>query len=197
MTVVETDRIEMAQSSDDERTLDMMFEWLENVPVPEGYKTEIVGGHIFMSPQRDNHWDIIADVYDQLRTKYPRRRLKSDVRIDYPGHLNGFATDLTLVSEGAKKNDKGHWLCQDVEFVMEVISRSTGMNDYGQKKAAYAEAEVPVYLIVDPYTRKCVLHTLPVDGEYTAEQRFTFGDPVDLTKTPLDITLATDEFPTE
>lgn len=31
MTVVDTDRIEMADSSD-ERTLDMMFEWLEPTP---------------------------------------------------------------------------------------------------------------------------------------------------------------------
>ncbi len=42
MTVLE-DRIEMAESGD-ELTLDMMFEWLEKMPVPEGYKAEIVGG---------------------------------------------------------------------------------------------------------------------------------------------------------
>lgn len=61
MTVVETDRIVMADSSD-ERDLDSMFEWLEKMPVPEGFKTEIVGGHIFMSPQRDTHWEIILDI---------------------------------------------------------------------------------------------------------------------------------------
>ncbi|MFI6103736.1 hypothetical protein [Streptomyces sp. NPDC051310] len=48
MTVVESDRIHMAKS-DDERTLDDMFEGLERMPVPEGYQAEIVGGHIFMS----------------------------------------------------------------------------------------------------------------------------------------------------
>lgn len=50
MTVVDTDRIDMADISD-ERTLDMMFEWLE--PVPEGFKVEIVEGTVHMSPQRD------------------------------------------------------------------------------------------------------------------------------------------------
>jgi hypothetical protein len=54
MTVLE-DRIEMAESGD-ELTLDMMFEWLEKMPVPEGYKAEIVGGHVFMTPQRDTHF---------------------------------------------------------------------------------------------------------------------------------------------
>ena len=115
MTVLE-DRIEMAESGD-ELTLDMMFEWLEKMPVPEGYKAEIVGGHVFMTPQRDTHWDIIADIYYQLRAENPRKRLKSDVRIDYPGHLNGFASDVTLLAEGATKNDKGRWRCEDVVFI--------------------------------------------------------------------------------
>ena len=42
-----------------------------------------------------------------MRTKYPRKRLKSDVRIDYPGHLNGFATDVTVMAEGAAKAEGG------------------------------------------------------------------------------------------
>ncbi|MFJ8645899.1 Uma2 family endonuclease [Streptomyces sp. NPDC093546] len=193
MTVVDTDRIDMADSND-ERTLDEMFEALERMGVPEGYKAEIVGGHIFMSPQRDTHWDIIADIYDQLRTKHPRKRVKSDVRIDYPGHLNGFATDVTLIAADAAKNEKGLWHYEDVEFVAEVISRSTGMNDYGPKKSAYAAAKVPAYLIVDPYTGRCVLHTHPKGEEYTVDARFDFGEAIDLTDTPAGVVLDTSEF---
>ncbi|QGV79963.1 Uma2 family endonuclease [Streptomyces ficellus] len=194
MTVVDDDRIHMADSND-ERTLDDMFEALERMGVPEGYKAEIVGGHIFMSPQRDTHWDIILDIVEQLRTKHPRKRIKSDVRIDYPGHLNGFATDVTLVAEGATRDDKGLWHYQDVEFVAEVISRSTSMNDYGPKKDAYAAAGVPAYLIVNPYTGKCVLHTTPKDGAYPEPERFGFGKPVDLTDTPVGLVLDTTDFP--
>ncbi|GGX19334.1 hypothetical protein GCM10010297_46020 [Streptomyces malachitofuscus] len=71
-------------------TLDMMFDWLEGL-VPEVYKYEIVGGHVFFTPQRDTHWDITIGILEQLRAGYPLKRLRSDVRIDYPGHLNGFA----------------------------------------------------------------------------------------------------------
>ncbi|MER7108378.1 Uma2 family endonuclease [Streptomyces sp. NPDC000229] len=194
MTVVENDRIDMAESNH-EWTLDEMFEGLERMGVPEGFKTEIVGGNIFMTPQRDTHWDIILDIVEQLRTKHPRQRLKSDVRIDYPGYLNGLASDVTLLAEDASMTDKGLWRYQDVEFVAEVISRSTGMNDYGPKKTAYAAAEVPVYLIVDPYTGRCVLHTVPKGEEYTADARFDFGEPIDLTKTPVGLVLDTSEFP--
>lgn len=181
--------------SDDRVWLDEMFERLEKMPVPEGYKVEIVEGAIFMSPQRDTHWEIILDIVEQLRTKYPRRRVKSDVRVDYPGHLNGFASDVTLVKEDAEKDPRGLWNCEDVEFVAEVISKGTAHNDYEPKKTAYAVAEVPVYLIVDPYQRKCHLYTLPKDGEYIARLSISFGSDLDMTTTPLGLTLKTDEFP--
>ncbi|GGX23257.1 hypothetical protein GCM10010383_61870 [Streptomyces lomondensis] len=180
--------------ADDELTLDELFESLERT-TPEGYKVEIVEGAIFMSPQRDTHWEIILDIVEQLRTKYPRKRVKSDVRVDYPGHLNGFASDVTLVAEGAEKNEKGLWRCQDIEFVAEVISKGTAHNDYGPKKTAYALAEVPVYLIADPYQGKCHLYTQPKDGDYLTETTVVFGGGVDLNVTDIGLTLKTDEFP--
>lgn len=175
-----------------EQILDEMF---AQMSVPEGYKAEIVEGAIYMSPQRDTHWEIILDIVEQLRSKYPRKRLKSDVRIDYPGHLNGFATDVTLLAEGAVKTQSGNWRYEDVQFVAEVISRSTGANDYGPKLAAYAAAEVPVYLIADPYTGKCHVHTQPKEGSYISELTVGFGASLDLTGTPLGLTLTTGEFP--
>jgi len=181
--------------SDNTSTLDEMFERLETMPVPEGYKVEIVEGTVYMSPQRDTHWEIIADIYEQLRTKYPRQRVKSDVRIDYPGHLNGFATDVTVVAEGAVKTEGGHWSYEDVEFVAEVISKGTAANDYGPKKTAYATAEVPVYVIADPYQGRCHIYTDPKGSDYEVETKVAFGKDVDLTATPLGLVLKTDEFP--
>ncbi|MFF4551035.1 Uma2 family endonuclease [Streptomyces sp. NPDC001435] len=193
MTVLE-DRIAMAES-DNESTLDEMFERLETMPVPEGYKVEIVEGTVYMTPQRDTHWEIILDIVEQLRPKYPRKRVKSDVRIDYPGHLNGFATDVTVMAEGATKTETGHWRHEDVEFVAEVISKGTAANDYGPKKTAYATAEVPVYVIADPYQRRCHIYTQPKEGDYEIETTVPFGSDLDLTNTVVGLTLRTDEFP--
>ncbi|MGI5376275.1 Uma2 family endonuclease [Streptomyces sp. CA-251387] len=193
MTVLE-DRIEMAEESG-ELTLDLMFEWLEKMPIPEGTKVEIVGGNIFMSPQRHTHFQIVFDILEQLRTTYSRKRLASDVRIDFPGHLNGFACDVAAVAERSVKDDKGRWRYQDVEFVAEVISKDTAANDYGPKKTAYAVAQVPVYLIADPYQGKCHLFTQPRNGEYLSELSVAFGADVDMTTTLLGLTLKTDEFP--
>ncbi|PVC82740.1 Uma2 family endonuclease [Streptomyces sp. CS131] len=192
MTVVDTDRIDMADTSD-ERTLDEMFEWLE--PTPEGYKVEIVEGAVYMSPQRDTHWRIILGIVRQLLPRYEENRLLSDVRIDLPGHLNGFASDVVALSPDAVKGEDGRWRYQDIQFVAEVISKATAANDYGIKKAVYATAGVPVYLIVDPYTGTWHLHTLPKEDEYRSVLSLDFGTPVDLTSTVVGLTLATDAFP--
>ncbi len=113
------------------------------MPVPEGYKGEIVGGNIFMASQRDTHC---------------------------PGHLNGFASDVTLMAEDAATDDKGLWRYEDVEFVAEVISRKTGANDYGPKKDA------------------CTAST-------GASRAWASKDEIDLTGTVVGLVLNTDEFP--
>jgi Uma2 family endonuclease len=193
MTVLD-DRIGMAEERG-ELTLDVLFEGLEKLPVPGGTRVEIVGGNIFMAPQRQNDWEIVFGIAEQLRAKYPRKRLASDVRIDFPGHLNGFACDLAAMAERSVKDGKGRWRYQDVEFVAEVISKDTAGNDYGPKKDTYAAAEVPAYLIVDPYAGEWYLYSLPKDGTYHGRVSFPFGEDVDLTGTPVGLVLKTDEFP--
>lgn len=194
MTVLD-DRIAMAES-DNTRWLDEMFERLEKMPVPEGYKVEIVGGAVCMSPQRNAHWQIIFLIIKVLMGRFGADvQLVSDVRIDFPGHWNGLAPDVAKLRDGAKTDSKGRWQPADVEFIAEVISKDTGHKDYGPKKTAYALAEVPVYLIIDPYQGKCLLFTQPKEGDYLSETSVTFGGEVDMTTTPLGFTLKTDEFP--
>ncbi|QIY71762.1 Uma2 family endonuclease [Streptomyces sp. RLB1-33] len=190
MTVLE-DRIEMADS-DDMSALDRLFERLS---VPEGYRAEIVEGAVYMVPQRSIHWLIIRRIVRALDERFGMDAMVfSDVRIDFPGGLNGFCPDVAKLRDGAEQNSANHWLYQDVEFVAEVISKGTAANDYGPKKTAYATAEVPVFLVVDPYVGKCHVYTQPKDGEYVTETTVSFGGDVDLTTT-LGLTLKTDEFP--
>ncbi|WP_330305419.1 MULTISPECIES: Uma2 family endonuclease [unclassified Streptomyces] len=197
MTVLE-DRIAMADSIDSDAglTLDVMFEALEKMPVPEGYKVEIVGGNIYMAPQRDIHWQIIRRIVRALEDKFGMNvNVLSDVRIDFPGKLNGFAPDVAKLRDGSETSPEGRWQYEDVEFVAEVISKKTAAKDYGPKKLTYALAEVPVYLIVDPYQHRCRLFTQPKDGDYTTETKVAFGAAVDLTNTVVGLTLHTEDFP--
>ncbi|MFJ8821395.1 Uma2 family endonuclease [Streptomyces sp. NPDC102467] len=193
MTVELTDRINMADNNAEQ--LDEWFALLDRM-VPEGFKAEIVEGAVHMVPQRDVHWQITRRILYALDDRFGRdARVVSDVRIDFPGYQNGFCPDIAKFRDGAEPDDKGRWLHEDVEFVAEVISRGTGMNDYGPKKTAYAEAEVPIYLIADPYQGRCHVYTDPKGGEYRTESRLDFGDRLDLSYTVMDLTLDTTEFP--
>lgn len=195
MTVLE-DRIEIEMADENVERLDHWFEQLERMPVPEGYKVEIVGGNVHMTPQRDIHWETIREILWALEDRFGRRaRVFSDVRIDFPGHENGFCPDVAKLREGAAKDDQGRWRYEDVEFIAEVISKGTAQNDYGPKKTAYALAEVPVYLVADPYQGTCHVYTEPKKGGYTCELRVEYGTDVDMTTTPLALTLKTDDFP--
>ncbi|WP_338897586.1 Uma2 family endonuclease [Streptomyces sp. TG1A-60] len=190
MTVLE-DRIDMADIN--EQTLDELF---GQMSVPEGYKAEIVEGTIYMSPQRDVHWKTILAILQVLMERFGRGvNVLSDVRIDFPGRLNGYAPDVAKLRDDAEKDTKGRWRFQDVEFIAEVISTDTAKNDYGPKKTAYALAEVPVYLIADPYVGKCRLYTQPKDGDYVSDLSITYGGDVDMTITLLGLVLPTAEFP--
>lgn len=119
----------------------------------------------------------------------------SDVRIDFPGHENGFCPDVAVLRGSARKDDEGRWCHQDVEVIVEVISEGTAANDYGPKKAAYAVAEVPLYVIADPYQARCYVYTHPKNGDYVTRTKVDFGDTLDLTGTVADLTVGTGDFP--
>jgi Uma2 family endonuclease len=86
-------------------------------------------------------------------------------------------------------------------FVAEVISRDTAAKDFGPKKAGYAHTGVPAYLIADPYQRRCHLCTQPTKNEkdrfrsdYEVDLTVRYGQPIDLSETPAEIELDTEEF---
>lgn len=192
------ERIESRMANSDEPDLDELFELLEHMPVPDGYKVEIVEGTVFMTPQRDTHWQTIRRIIRAVEDRFGMDvNVLSDVRIDFPGHRNGFAPDVALLSRGARKDGLGRWRARDVEFVAEVISRGTAHNDYGPKMNAYAQAGVPVYVVADPYLRRCRVFTRPQGREYKQDCTVEYGEPVDLTGTVVGLVLETKDFPVE
>ncbi len=194
MTVEMTDRIKMGDA--EASALDEELALLERMTIPEGFKAEIVQGAVVVSPQRNTHWDIIELVLLQIKECFGRRsRTKSDVLLALPGFRNGFAPDLLKLSDTAEDDGTGRWRYQDVEFVLEVISRETRGNDYGTKLRTYATAGIPVYVIADPYTGKCHAYGTPDGERYESELTAKFGDELDLAPLGFDMRLATEDFP--
>lgn len=193
MTVVLDDRIEMAEI--DDLSLDEMFERLGEA-FPEGFKIEIIGGAVFVSPQRRRHWKIIRMILRQLEDHFGAdAEIDSDVRMDFPGGLNGLCPDLAKIFDEAEPDENDRFSPEDVELIVEIISRGTARNDYGSKKTLYARAGIPLYIIVDPYTGKCHAFGGPEGDVYENELTAKFGDPLDLKPLGLDLTLSTDKFP--
>ncbi len=79
---------------------------------------------------------------------------------------------------------------------MEITSKATAHNDRTTKVEGYAEAGVPLYLLVDLQASDgptITLHRVPKDGSYRVLSTGRFGDPVTLPE-PFDLTLAGREF---
>ncbi len=195
MTVGLIDGTEMAES--DELSLDEMFDGLEQA-FPEGFKVEIVEGAVYVTPQRYTHWEIIRRTCRQLENHYGEDvKILSDVRVDFPGELNGLCPELAKVADAAEPDDGGRFAPSDIELIVEVVSRKTAHNDYGPKMALYAQAGVPLYIVVDPYSAKCHAFSGPEGRTYENEITVKFGDPLDLSPLGLDLTLSTETFPRE
>ncbi|OEV05347.1 Uma2 family endonuclease [Streptomyces oceani] len=196
MTIEMSDRIDMAEA--DPSGLDEQLALLEQMTIPEGYKAEIVGGAVVVSPRRKKHWRIIELVLLQLkRTFGEEANTLSDVLLPLPGRGNSFSPDLLKLSDTADADESDSVNYQDVELVVEVISRQTRGNDYGPKCEVYASAQVPIYLIADPYTGKCHAFGRPNGETYENELTVKFGEDLDLTTLGMELRLETKKFPLE
>lgn len=175
-------------------TLDELFQRVESMQIPEDFHVEIIEGQIVMSPQRATHWTIILLFSQALLTECGPApgRVLSDVRIDFPGPLNGYAPDVALLTEDSATGGPKYHHSQ-VQLVVEVVSQSTRRDDYGIKLTTYATAEVPTYVIVDPTTAWIHVHSQPHQGHYTRANTYAFGTPLPLAIPP--VTVDTSDWP--
>lgn len=88
--------------------------------------------------------------------------------------------------------------CQPITMVLEVVSKSSVLQDYVVKRSIHAAGGIPAYLVIDPIMARCVLLTKPAgqgeEADYLGQQIIKFGDPVPLED--LGLELDTGEFGT-
>lgn len=160
----------------DSAELDAMFDEIENLNLPADYRVEIIEGEIVMNPQRKVHSTIIRLLSRALEDAFGlTANILWDVRIDFPGVLNGYVPDVALVREGAEEDDKGNHDYRDVEFIAEVVSKGSRRDDYTAKLSVYAAAGVPTYLIADPMTGLVHVYREPRGDKYVDQAGYAFG----------------------
>ncbi|MDX3387286.1 Uma2 family endonuclease [Streptomyces niveiscabiei] len=178
---------------------ELVWIW-ERTEAPKGCKVEIVGGVITVTPvQNLRHQTTVSDVFRLLcQGTDPEWRVVHHLGLAVPSRLELYVPDIAVVPRGAvPEGDVPFVPAAAALLVGEVTSTVTGENDRGRKAAGYAEAGVPLYLLVDgvaPGGPTVTLYGEPRDGVYRMLGARPFGEPVDL-PAPFNLTLGTSNLP--
>ncbi|MGW4893619.1 Uma2 family endonuclease [Kitasatospora sp. NPDC004240] len=175
------------------------WEALEGANLPSGYQVEITDGKIIMTPRRESRWEIVLSAAPQIKEQLAGHgRVLSDVMIDFPSTLFGYAPDLAVVAPGAERNDRGRFEWHDLEAVLEVVSPSGHDERHAKKVRTYAECGIPLYVVIDPAEEVCTVHGHPQrGGAYREAERVPFGNDLFLPLGERTLVLSTDGFPAD
>ncbi|MFI9785668.1 Uma2 family endonuclease [Kitasatospora sp. NPDC051984] len=157
---------------------------------------EFINGRIGVKPVPDgDHGEIIRWVSKRCMQHRPDLWLYAEQGLKVERYRAGHAKpDGALAHDGAFAG-QGEWADPDqVLMVVEVTSydADTHRRDRVEKPVAYAEAGIPVYLLIDRQAGTVTVHSEPRGDGYGNISTMDYGHEVVL-PTPLGITLDTEE----
>ncbi|WP_431929145.1 Uma2 family endonuclease [Amycolatopsis tucumanensis] len=171
-------------------------EW-QNLDVPEGWRAEITLAGVTLTPPVDTGRSrIAASVHRALVRSVPEDRAilqKLGVSIRSASRL--YVPGLVVVPhhELLSRPDNVPVPAEAAELVVEIVSQGNARTDRVEKLWAYAQAPVPLYLLIDRYAEpkpSVTLFSDPVDGHYRRSEQVSFGEEIRL-PAPFDLVLAT------
>lgn len=168
----------------------------EGLIVPEGFRAELIDGEIVLSPSGSRlHWRLMRAMAKQF-TPLEHWECVTEQTIRHPRFLDLPEPDLIVLPYSDEPDEDGDYHPADqVVFAAEVLSKNNAHNDEVKKAGLYARFGVPLYLIVDPFKGRCVLHLFPQGEVYTDQRLTAFGEPIEL-PSPLGFSLDTTVFRT-
>ncbi|MGH8880641.1 MAG: Uma2 family endonuclease, partial [Stackebrandtia sp.] len=104
-----------------------------------------------------------------------------------------FVPDITVTAPGVFDSSPSWAESGGVELVVEVTS-GRAEKDRKYKRLGYAEAGIPLYLLVDRDKRQVILFGEPDGGDYRASSAVEFGGKLRISE-PFDLLLDTERFP--
>ncbi|UUU31322.1 Uma2 family endonuclease [Streptomyces sp. CA-210063] len=180
---------------------DLVRIWQET-DAPEGCKVEIIEGIVTVAPPPSNAHNDIADLV--------QRRLYREIPEDWgiyqtlgtavPSRAGLYIPDLAVAPRAAlyAEGSDNYIPAAAAELVVEITSKSNASNDRIKKAAGYAQAGVPLYLLIDswaPGGPTVTLYGEPKGDVYRVLRAGKFGDAIELPE-PFAFTLDTSVFPT-
>ncbi|WP_069166167.1 Uma2 family endonuclease [Nocardia altamirensis] len=172
------------------------FEVLERASSEE-VSVELINGRIYVVPAPDGDHDVFA-VYvgDQIRDHRSDLRLFQERGLAIPAYRSGRARPDGVVAPRDYFRNQPPW--SDSAGVLMLVEITSGRErdadvDRTEKREAYAQGSIPVYLLLDRHRAEATVFWEPADGEYRHHETAKFGAPLRIPK-PLDFDLDTSEF---
>jgi Uma2 family endonuclease len=163
---------------------------------PEGVRLEFINGNIEVKAMPDgNHTSIYLWLARQCMQHRPDLDLAPERGVKAAAYRNGRAiADAVLVP---RHHLAGHGNWSDTEGVLMAVEitshdRDTDLRDRVDKPRGYAQAGIPVYLLVDRDNTEVTVFTQPENGRYQRKTAYPWGTPAPLPD-PVNIVLDTEE----
>ncbi|MFE7119222.1 Uma2 family endonuclease [Streptomyces sp. NPDC057654] len=163
---------------------------------PETVTLEFIDGKLEVKPVRDgDHGTIFMWLLRQCMQHRPELDLHPERGLRVETYRKGRARPDGALAPRRHFAGQGEWAEPDgVLMTVEVTSHDfdTDNRDRHEKRAAYAAAGIPVYLLIDREDCTLTVHSEPKDGKYRFQSLYDYGSTVEL-PAPVGITLDTEE----
>ncbi|MFD5320139.1 Uma2 family endonuclease [Streptomyces sp. NPDC127098] len=156
---------------------------LEGLDVPDGYRAEIVGEGIFVSPwSKGTYRPIMRSIVRQLTGHEPEGHVvdTAPFLFEFPGQSRAFGPDVHVSDEQATNIDSTRLPGDALSLVAELTSTATASVDRADKVERYGKAGVPVYVLVDMLEATVTVYSSPGEKGYERHTEIKFGDRVDI-----------------
>jgi Uma2 family endonuclease len=139
-----------------------------------------------------DHADIIFGLLLQLMPLVRERGWKiwNDVALFLGPQLGRYRPDLLVVPPDPTLWGKDHVFGKDTLLVVEVVSKSSSLDDHEVKPRGCALGKVPLYLVIDTFADRVRLLSRPGEKGYAHEVEVRLGEPLELPD-PWSLTLDT------
>ncbi|QOV47729.1 Uma2 family endonuclease [Streptomyces chromofuscus] len=178
---------------------DLVRIWQET-DAPEGCKVEIIEGIVTVAPPSSNAHNDIADLVQRsLYEVIPKEwGIYQTLGTAVPSRDGLYIPDIAVAPRQALRAEKRNYVAAEAaELIVEITSRSNASHDRIKKAAGYAQAGVPLYLLIDswaPGGPTITLYGEPRSAVYRVLHAGKFGVTVPLPK-PFALDLDTSDFP--
>ncbi|MFE2519622.1 Uma2 family endonuclease [Streptomyces mirabilis] len=149
-----------------------------------GHRVEILQGRLVVTPPPDGSHALslswLVEAFGGAGARKAGLRYVQGIGLWLPALSDDYAIpDFSVVDEDFRDAlvQKNCYAPNVFRLVMEVTS-SNWSDDLGPKVESYAQAGIPVYIVVDRKHDEVLLHQNPVDGKYDVPQRFKRGQSV-------------------